>query len=241
MKSPIIILHGWGSSSQAWQTPKKLFESKGFAVFTPDLPGFGKEKPPKTPWSVSDYVNFVLKYAQKKGLEKFLLIGHSFGGRVAIKLAALYPEKMRGLILTGVPLGPRRTLKVFAFFILSKIGKIIFLVPPFPFLIPWFRKLLYRLVGEWDYYKTTGVMRQVFKNVINEYLTPFLSKIKSPTLILWGNEDKVTPISLTHLIRDKIPQAKFVSLPGASHKFPYEQPEIFVEEVIKFLTYTPGV
>ncbi|MBI5465034.1 alpha/beta hydrolase [Candidatus Gottesmanbacteria bacterium] len=233
MKKPaIIILHGWGSSSEAWQAPKELLEKHGFSVYIPDLPGFGKEPPPKRPWSVSDYVDFVLEYAGKNGLDKFCLIGHSFGGRIAIKLAALYPEKLTSLVLTGVPVRTRKSFKVLTFNFLAKIGKILFLIPPLPFFAPWARKILYTCVGEWDYYKTEGVMRQTFKKIINENLSPFLQKINLPTLILWGEEDKVIPLETAYHLKEKIPQAELKIIKGGNHRFPYEQPEIFVKYMI---------
>lgn len=236
MKSPIIILHGWAANSSVWQTPKKLLEKEGFSVFVPDLPGFGKEPPPETAWSVSNYVNFVLKFAKEKGIERFFLIGHSFGGRIAIKLAAEHPERLTSLVLTGVPVGVRKTIKVLTFSFLAKVGKILFLIPPFSFFAPWARKILYACVGEWDYYKTEGVMRQTFKRIINENLSPFLGKINLPTLLLWGENDKVTPVPLAHFLKEKIPQAKIKIVENGTHCFPYDkQSEVFVKEVVEFL------
>lgn len=235
MKIPIIILHGWGSNSAAWAIPKKLLEKAGFQVFIPDLPGFGQEPPPKEPWSVSDYVNFILEFAKKNGILKFFLIGHSFGGRIAIKLAADYPENLSGLVLTGVPLKSKKTPKVLLFALLSKVGKVVFLIPPFSFFAPLARKFLYSAAGEWDYYKSEGVMRQTFLKIINDDLKPFLLKIKIPIFILWGEEDKVTPISSANHFKEKIPQAKFKIVKNADHRFPYAKPEIFVKEVVEFL------
>lgn len=235
MKVPIVILHGWGANSSTWQIPKTLLEKAGFSVFVPDLPGFGKEVLLKLPWSISDYVDFVLRFAKEKSQGKFILVGHSFGGRIAIKLAAEYPEKVEKLILTGVPARGGKTLKALIFNLLAKIGKVFFFLPPFSFFGPLVRKFLYYLAGEWDYYKTVGTMRQTFKNVINEDLVSLLSKINLPTLILWGKEDKLTSVLLAHFLKEKISQAKLVTLPTASHKFPYENPEVFVKEVVKFL------
>ena len=235
MRIPIIILHGWGANSSAWQTPKKLLEKMGFSVFIPDLPGFGKSLSPKTAWSVSDYVDFVVRFAKEKKLEKFILIGHSFGGRIAIKLAADYPENLSGLVLIGVPLKSKKTPKVLLFALLSKVGKVVFLIPPFSFFAPLARKCLYHLIGEWDYYKTSGIMKETFKKIISEDLTASLGKISLSTLVLWGKNDNVTPVSLAYFIKEKIPLVHLLVLPGATHKLPYEQPEIFVKEVVEFL------
>lgn len=234
-KPPIVILHGWGSSSLAWQAPKKFLTEAGFSVFIPDLPGFGKEAPPKTAWLVSDYVNFVLKFAEEKNLGKFILIGHSFGGRIAIKFAALYSKKLSGLILTGAPIGERNLIKVLFFGFLAKMGKLLFTLPPFSFVAPLARRFLYFLTLERDYYQTSGVKRQTFVKIVNENIAPFLSKINLPTLILWGGNDRLVPVKTAKIIQEKIPQAELKIIPGVSHKLPYEQPEAFVEEVLKFL------
>lgn len=240
MKIPIIILHGWAANSSAWQTPKKLLEKMGFAVFIPDLPGFGEEPPPKTAWSVSDYADFVLRFAEEKNLEKFALIGHSFGGRIAIKLAALYPEKLEGLILsgsTGIRFASiREKLKVWLFQILTKLGNFAFYVPPFTIFRPLARKILYRLAGVKDYYQVEAIgMKETFKKIVNEDLTPLLGSIKTPTLLLWGKNDVMVPLQHAYLMVSKIPGAKLKIIKSGGHRFPYDEPEIFVKEVVEFL------
>jgi len=87
----LIILHGWQSSKEKWQKVKENIES--------DLPGFKPETQLKEPWSLDDYVDWLKDFSQTK--EKFFLMGHSFGGRVAIKFALRYPEKLYGLILVS--------------------------------------------------------------------------------------------------------------------------------------------
>lgn len=240
MKVPIVILHGWGANSSAWQTPKKLLEKMGFSVFIPDLPGFGKEPPPKTVWSVSDYVDFVLKFAKGKNLEKFLLIGHSFGGRIAIKLAADYPEKLTALVLAGAP-GARfssnwEKIKVWLFLPLAKAGNLCFNIPPFIALKPLARKILYRLAGARDYYYAdTPQIRETFKRIIDEDLKPLLKKIKSPTFIFRGERDRVVPPAYANLMFKEMPHAKIKIVKNGTHCFPYEQPKVFIESVVEFL------
>ncbi|HXS14760.1 MAG TPA: alpha/beta fold hydrolase, partial [Candidatus Saccharimonadales bacterium] len=94
MREPIVILHGWQKSGKDYAEIQKIFEKEGYIVFSPDMPGFGSEKLAKEAMSVDDYVDFIEAFLQKKKLNKIILIGHSFGGRVGAKFAAKYPEKV---------------------------------------------------------------------------------------------------------------------------------------------------
>lgn len=246
MNIPILILHGWGSSSQAWEKPKKLLEDAGYQVFVPDLPGFGKEPAPKNPWGVSDYINFVLEGVDTipplrcERKRKFVLVGHSFGGRVAIKLAAQYPEKIEKLILTGAA-GPRfatlkEKIKVETFAFIAKIGGLAFYVFPFTVFKPLAKKVLYWWSGGKDYYHMENhALKETFKKVIYEDLTPYLEKIKVPTFLIWGEKDSMIPLAYAYLMHRQIKISKLKIIKEANHVFPYAQPEVFVREVLEFL------
>src|SRR5437868_1870950 len=103
MKSPILILHGWGKTGSAYSAIQKLFEEKGYEVFAPNLPGFGSESLVKPVMNIDDYAEWVIEYLKKKKRKKVILIGHSFGGRISAKLTAFHPELVEKLILTGAP------------------------------------------------------------------------------------------------------------------------------------------
>lgn len=245
-KLPIIILHGWGSSSAAWEVTKQLLEKsrlpagrQGYQVLVPDLPGFGKEPPPKKPWSVSDYVDWVLdKFGQ---LDKFVLIGHSFGGRIAIKLAAQSPEKVEKLILTGAAgirfASLKERMKITLFLLGSKIFNLFFYLPPFNFIKPLSRKILYYLLGAKDYVGLHNeTIKETFKKVINEDLVSQMRQIKVPTLLVWGEKDLVLPLYHAKLMQKEISGSKLEIIKDAGHWFPYKtHPEIFVEKVLEFL------
>lgn len=241
-RTPILILHGWDVSSANYSKLKKFSDEKGYQVFIPQLPGFIKSELPTEVYSLDDYVKFVVDFMGKKKIDYVFLIGHSFGGRVAIKLAALYPEKVKALVLTGVPAIRNKTGKRLFFLTLAKIGKAFLLIPPLcflkkdGFLQKGARKILYRLAGEWDYYKTKGTMCQTFKKIVGEDLLPYLSKIRVPTLLIWGESDKMVPVSVAEKMVAKIPGAKMAVIPSASHKLPYEQPKIFSEKCLEFFS-----
>ncbi len=231
----ILILHGWELRGSVYNQLKKLLEKEGFTVFVPDLPGFGERPLSKPVLTLADYVNFVKDFIKKNIKQDLVIIGHSFGARVAIVLASQNPENLKKLVLTGAP-GIRRPLPLrskIAFF-LAKTASGIFTVPPFSFLQGFFRKLLYKFTGEFDYYKA-GNLRETFKNIIAHELTDHLAKIKIPTLLVWGEQDLIVPVSDGQAMREFISNAKLIVIRTANHKLPYLQPDIFVKTILPFL------
>lgn len=226
----IVLLHGWGASKEKLLPLGKALSGKGWKVLIPDLPGFGENSLPPKPWGVAEYSDFILKVIDKfYGKQKAYIFGHSFGGRLAIKMAALYPSKIAGIILcssAGISRG--NLLKRIFFLISTRLGKLIF--PKSGKL----RKLIYKLAREHDYEKTKGVMRETFKLVVSEDLKPLLPRIKIPTLILWGTNDKAAKYSDARVINQRIKHSKLVSFPGLGHKLPYEKPELLAEKITEW-------
>lgn len=227
MKKPtIIILHGWGISSASFTEVKKLLTEEGFLVKVPDLPGFGDVPLTKNAMTFDDYILFVEKLLDK---EKIILIGHSFGGRIAIRVAIRHPKQVHELILTGAsgiihPLTAKQKVAL----IFAKAGKLL------PVELNLFRKVLYKFLGEWDYYKS-GALRETFKNIYRVSIAEDLSHITVPTLLIWGERDKVIALADAKDMEKRIPKATLIIVPGASHKLPYEMPHVFVEKILPFL------
>lgn len=169
--------------------------------------------------------------------EKFILFGHSFGGRIAIKIAARQPNGLVGLILCGAAgITPRKTIKISAFRLISKIAKAIFSLPALNYLQPFIRKAGYFLAGSRDYYRLDNqVMKETFRKVVNEDLTSYLEKIKTPTLIVWGEKDKMTPVSDAYVMHEKIAGSKLEILKGAGHSPHLECPQKLSEIITEFL------
>lgn len=232
---PLIILHGWGICMDHFAGLQNELSGK-FRVFTIDLPGFGGSDLPKEPWEVGDYSEFVNLFAEKLKLRKFYLFGHSFGGRIGIKYAVKYPEKLKGLILcASAGIRPKNTLKKAVFLSVSKAGKKLLSVPGVKKLKPIARKLLYKAAREHDYEKLNNkIMQESFKKVVNEDLKPLLNKIKTPTLLLWGTEDKMTPICDGKLMNREIEKSKMRIFKGVGHRLPYERAEEVGKEIVRF-------
>lgn len=237
MKSTILILHGWATtlSGARYSELTTLLASDGYTVFAPDLPGFGKEKLQKPVMVLDDYVAFVDVFLKKEKLKKVVIIGHSFGGRIAAKFAATHPEKIEKLILTGAPLIKRKlSPKKQLAFLIAKTGKAILAFFPKP-MQDLSKKLFYRSIGEWDYYKANE-LKATMQAIIREDLLPILPNIHAPTLVVWGENDTFVPLVDGKEIAKDIKHAKFVAIPGATHKLPYEYPLKFFQAVKTFLT-----
>lgn len=233
-KSSILILHGWGVRGSTYNEIKDLLEDQGFTVFVPDLPGFGEEPLRSQTMMLDDYVDFVDEFLKANKILKPVIIGHSFGGRVALKYAFKYPEKATKVVLTGAPVIRSRVFKRKISFIVAIAGGQLFRFLP-KTTKDFLRKLLYFLVGERDYY-SAGPLKQVFKNIISEDLVFYAKNVKVPVLLVWGENDKVVPVSDMKKIAKIIPHATFSVAKDAGHKLPYEKPEIFVKAILPFLS-----
>ncbi|MBI2036266.1 alpha/beta hydrolase [Candidatus Microgenomates bacterium] len=228
MKKPtILILHGWGVNGMVYQEVKELLQKSGFSVFAPDLPGFGGQPLPKVALTLDDYLTFTKSFIRKNIKGKYIMIGHSFGGRIAILLASLQPKNLTGLVLTGAA-GIRHPLPLrsqIAFFLAKYAGWV---------RSDFLRKLLYRVAGEFDYYKA-GKLKKTFQNVIVKDLSDYLPKIMIPVLLVWGENDFIIPPADGEYMRQKIKNSKLILVLGARHNFPYTMPHVFVEKILPFL------
>lgn len=234
---PILILHGWNLSGEKFSPLRDKLTALGYKVFCPDLPGFGNSKIPDKSLYLSDYVDFVKEYIPKNNLAKVIIVGHSFGGRIAIKFAVQNPKLLQALILSGAPgIVPVARSKALFFIILSKIGKKIFKLPIINLLQNLARKVLYRTAGAMDYYNTNEKMRDTFKNIVIENLELLLPKIKTPTLLLWGSLDGMVPIAIAKKMQKYIKGSKLIEIKNARHGVPWTHPKEFANEVEKFLS-----
>lgn len=232
----LFILPGWLSFSEKWKEIQEGLAQQGYSVVVPDLPGFGESSAPQSVWGVEEYAEFLWEFANKLGIEKFFLAGHSFGGQVAIQFAALYPEKLHGLILLAAAgvrrnLGPKeRVLRFFA----KPLNAALSLIPSEQ-LQDAIRGVLYRLVGKGDYAKTKGIMKKVMAKVIRQDLTMLFPRIIPRTLIIWGDQDKTTPLEDGLLMKEHIPDSSLKILPGIGHRIRHEAPEKLSETILTFL------
>ena len=232
----LLILHGWGSNSERWQRVKELLEKKGIEVLVLDLPGFGKTLSPQKAWSRDDYINWIFQKVKERNWQKFNLLGHSFGGGLAVKIAATFPERIEKLILLSPAIIQRKSIKTYLFYYISYLGKKVFSLPGFKILYPLAEKLIYKLAGTKDYYVADGIMKETMKKIGKEEpLEMILEKIKIPTLILWGKKDDVLPVKDAYYIKEKIKGSELKIIPKARHSPHREAPEELAEIIVQFI------
>lgn len=232
--TPILILHGWGwpISSPQWARVKKLLEDKGYDVFVPDLPGFGTTPAPSKPWTLSDYVEWVKDFCGKQNLSQFVLVGHSFGGSVSTKFSIKYPELVKKLILVdSAGIRHKRLKKEIQKKVAHFLNKFSFLP-----LYGLARKIAYRtLFRHSDYLLTEGVMKETYLKAIGEDISNIFSEITAPTLLIWGENDRITPMDHALFMKKNISNAKLEVIAGVRHNPHKEAPEILTEKIIKFI------
>lgn len=220
----VFLLHGWGGNSQTFQPLIPYLENMGYQVIAIDLPGFGKTGKLHSPMSTRDYVETIREMLHELGSENPNLIGHSFGGRIALSYSINYPTKKLVLIdSAGIK---RRSLKIKLFIFFSKILK--------P-LKPMLNNAASRFSAKDIRNVKDNNLRATFKLSVEEDLTPLLHKVATPTLIIWGEEDEETPIRDAAIFNNNIKQSLLSVISGAGH-FPFlEYPKVVADLIIEFL------
>lgn len=233
----ILVLHGWGGSSDSWLEAQRIIAKQGYRIIIPDFPGFGKTPPPPEPWGVKDYSNFILNFLKKLELENIFLIGHSFGGRIAIKFAVNYPEKIKSLILCdSAGIKPKPGPKTRIIYWIAKIGNAIFTPKHLVRFKDAARNFFYIFLRNRDYVKANGIMKETIKKVFVEDLLSDLSKIKLKTLIIWGEIDKMVPLKYAYIFKENIENSELKILPKIGHSPHLEIPKKFSEIILKFVS-----
>jgi pimeloyl-ACP methyl ester carboxylesterase len=230
LKGPwIVFLHGWRSDSTVWFNAISPFIGR-YNLICMDLPGFGASQVPVWPLSIYDYRDIVLAFIRKIGLKNVVLVGHSFGGRIAVTLAAGKPEWLKALVLVdsaGIQTASvQKKLAKAAAKIVGPLFSPDFMQP--------LRHAFYRRIGAGDYVETP-YLKQTFVNVVGEDLTPLLSRISAKTLILWGDHDSETPVSYAHIMHEQIKNSRLTILSDAGHFCFLDKPVEFGHQLELFL------
>jgi len=230
----LLLLHGWGSNIKLFQHIIDCME-KSHRVIALDMPGFGGSDEPPCSWNLDNYVDFVIAFAKEMNCKDLVLLGHSFGGRIIIKMANRkdLPFTISKIVLTGsARILPPKTMKKRLKIFIYKTGKKLLSLPPVKALFPEALEQLQKRSGSSDYRNASPVMRETLVKVVNEDLKPLLPSIKYPTLLIWGDADNVTPISDAKCMEELIPDAGLVIVKGGSHYAFAEQP-FFVNKVLQ--------
>lgn len=229
--SAILFLHGWRSEAGAWRVIVDSGQwTVNSSIYCLDFPGFGKSQTPKVAMTVGDYAEIVKEFIEKLDLKNVIIVGHSFGGRVGIKLAAQNPNLISKLVLVdaaGFAMNSRRKSQMK---LIAKILK--------PFFKPQFmqglRKKIYKVIGAEDYVATPE-LQKTFVNVTSEDLTGDMKKITCPALIITGEQDQDTPMEFGKRMNSLIPNSKFEIIKNAGHFSFIDKPQEFIKLLNEFI------
>ena len=209
----VVWGHGWGQSGAAMLP---LAESLSGFVFSTviDFPGFGASPMPAFPWGTEDYADAAAEWLKSDPHRSRFWVGHSFGGRVGIQLAARHPELLDGLVLIASAGLPRKRgpLESARFFLRRNLFK---LARRFVGEGPLLNRLRSRL-GSSDY-RSAGPLRQILTKVVSEDLTDVAAKVTCPVLLLYGDRDTETPVEIGERFHTIMKNSQLVVLEGLNH------------------------
>lgn len=247
--SPLVFIHGFGASIYSWR--KNLDPISQFhRVCAPDLPGFGySDKPLDGDYSIDAYADFIIQFMDKLQIKEAVLVGHSLGGGIALLTSLKYPSRVKALILLDAeayPITPPLMLTVAKLPVIrSVIHRAI-------------GKWVVRISLKRSYFNQTLIT----DNLVDEYYRPFLTengkvvpikvlqamdfeklqelprryrRIRKRTLIIWGEEDRISPIHLAHKLKKDLPYAKLKIIPASGHLVQEEKPEVVNRAILNFV------
>jgi pimeloyl-ACP methyl ester carboxylesterase len=231
---PLVMLHGWGQNLQSLQPMGELLANRS-QVHIIDLPGFGKSPPPPADWDTTQYADRIHQYLTAKGIESADMLGHSFGGRVSIRLAHQYPHKVRSITLinSGGLQRQRTTQQALRSQWVRTIRNAFKISPLYrDELLTWHSQKY----GSRDYLNA-GALRGTMVKTVSEDLTELARNMPLPVLLLWGEADTETPVEMGHRYHSLFANSQLITIPHRDHfMFQAEGSHLCAYYVEKFLT-----
>lgn len=254
---PLLLIMGLAADSQAWMFQVPDFAAR-YRTIAFDNRGVGRSSKPPGPYTIHEMADEAAGLLDVLSIPRAHVVGVSMGGMIAQELALRHPERVRGLVLACTYPEPdaeveaRRTFSVSQFggsvdatgemkIDLSAINPMMFLQEMLPtvfnqeFIDKELPKLMQVFSGalQWGF-SMEAILGQVAA-VMSHKATDRLHQIKSPTLVITGDADRLVPPGNSDVLAREIPGAKLVKIPGGSHGFNFETPELFNGEVLRFL------
>lgn len=215
-KPSVVFAHGWARSHHDFIPAAESLGSAARSMLV-DLPGFGATPRPETAWSTADYADHVAEFLIDRKTGPIVWVGHSFGGRVGLRLAVRHPELLRGLVIVagaGIPRQRvywdrlRGELRRRQFHVLSALAGA----------DEARRDILERRFGSPDYVESRKLgLRDIFLKTIAEDQSPDLPRISAETELLYGALDTETPVEIGRRMAELIPKARLTVFPAFDH------------------------
>lgn len=229
MIKDIVLLHGWGANTQKLAPLAKELKKMGWQPYTLKLPGFDLPLNDAN-WTLERYAKFIdAEISARYGSTPVVVFGHSFGGRILLKLLSdKFNSQIQGAVLNSASGLSRDTVfKRLPLLVVSKATK-------FTMRLPVVGSLASKLntYGQRRYYKNAqGNLKQVFQSVIRQDLKPLVSKIKIPVLVIWGEQDRLTPFKDAKYLAAHLPRCESVSYPDGDHLLVYSKPDKLAQNI----------
>lgn len=221
--SPLLMVHGWGGSRESLRRLAELLSDSHKTILI-DLPGFGQSATPPPEWGNREYADVLVGLLDELNIKKTDYFGHSFGGALGIYLSAK-TKRIDKLVLCNSSYKRQEKKSPFA-----RIAKRFFPANNSPV-----KLMLYRI-----FFRNSDLARfphveQNFRRIVAEDLSPLVDDVKVPTLIIWGEKDTITPLSLGEELHKKIDGSKLVIIPDTRHRLPLQNPELLVAPIKDFV------
>jgi pimeloyl-ACP methyl ester carboxylesterase len=229
---PIILMHGTGSSHQAW--PASIRRLPGQRVIAVDLPGHGRSSG-VAQQSITSYANQMIDFVAAMGFYQAVFIGHSLGGAVALELSLRHPGQVAGLglISTGAYFG------VDPFFLEALSNP---LTVPSALLsfqqrafTPKAPAAVVSKCMETIHDTRSSVLYGDWRACADFDLRESVSHIEAPAWVITGGDDQITPLAYGHFLAGRLPAARLQIIPGAGHMVHMEYPEKVAQGLQQFL------
>ena len=239
--TPLLLVHGLGSRGEDWAALIPTLAAHGFHVYAPDLIGYGRSSKPDVDYSISLEEKTVVDFMKAVHLDQVDLGGWSMGGWVALKLTVDHPELVRRLVVydsAGIYFPPTFEASLFTPDDPAGVRRLTEMLSPHPKPMPAFvaDSAVRRLrQGGW-------VIRRAVRSMeAGKDLLDFrLQLVQRPTLIVWGGDDKLIPLSAGESMHQKIANSSLLIVEGCGHLAPAECSKPVLQGTLQFLESHPA-
>ena len=220
MKTELYVIHGWTYKTAAWEEVVESLKKLGLNAKLLKVPGLGTAS--KKVWTIQDYVD----WANREIPDNAIALGHSNGGRILLNMLAQNPEKLSGVILLDAAgiyeKSRKRTLMEAAAKTFAPLKK-----------IPLLRKIFHRLIGANDYENAPENMKKTLHNMLESHKVLELSKITTKAQIIWGEDDKITPLRQGKKMHELLKNSQLIIKRGWGHSPYFEHKDALARQIMK--------
>jgi pimeloyl-ACP methyl ester carboxylesterase len=240
---PVVLVHGLGGRGEDWGNLAPYLVKAGYRVYTPDLLGFGQsEEPHNANYSIAEQAKIVVGFFDRVGLQQPDLVGWSMGGWIVQKVAVTHPDRVRRLVLmdsAGLRVAPNWDTRLFTPSTPDELSRLNELLTPNPPSVPGFvAQDILRVSAN-----TSWVIKRALASMFSakDVTDDDLPALKMPVLILWGDQDRITPLTEGRAIHALIPQSRLEVARGCGHLAPQQCSDRFGPEMAAFLQSPTGL